>query len=155
MRSAAMPISRTRQISREKPNLRPNQRRMILRRLMPANRVGAMSSGPLAIVAGAFQKRKILTPQTRKVRPGGCRGRSPSLARRLGARDIGFLGVARSPRRAVHGLHEMEVRGVQLRLCDNSQTHMILAVASQGHIGMTLVGSAVRAGVQIGQRRTT
>src|ERR1700685_1102489 len=118
MRSAAMPISRTRQISREKPNLRPNQRRMILRRLMPANRVGAMSSGPLAIVAGAFQTRKIPARQVREAGAGGYDRRSPSGARGTSApRELRGDHAA-----AVGGLHEMEVRGVQMRLGESAQT---------------------------------
>src|SRR5579863_3660363 len=114
MRSAAMPIRRKKHTSREKPNLRPNQRRIMLRRFMPANRVGAMSSGPLAIVAGAFQTRKIPTRQVREARTGGYHGRSHS-----GARDVGSPEPRGDHTAAVSGLHEMEVRGVQMRLGEN------------------------------------
>src|SRR5579863_5248996 len=103
MRSAAMPIRRKKHTSREKPNLRPNQRRIILRRFMPANRVGAMSSGPLAAVAGAFQTRKIPTRQVREVLTGGYHGRSPR-ARASAPRELRVNAAA------VSGLHEMEIR---------------------------------------------
>ena len=98
-----------------------------------------MSSGPLAIVAGAFQTRKVPTRQVRDARTDEYPW--AIILERARHRLSGSRDGATA---AVGGLHEMEVGGVQMRLGESAQTDVVMAVATCGH---TRVGSGIRAGV--------